>query len=299
MCSLCLTATGVAPLRVLEAARLRSQISRLAFQRRKRQVLDPAERALMLALKRIYRVEAERVTQMLAGVQLPPRAVQEADNRHVARSVDDLMRLMLNGIDLLPYEAALLMSSRAVMPAAMSALLEQLAARSVGVSGELMRFPQAQEWIGKRAIEFSKRYAKTVSETTNKAIRTQLAQGWDAGEGMDKLIARVKNVYASAGDRRAEMIARTESSRAYNTAQLEMGRKLGADKKFWISSGSPYAAVDACGENEAMGKIPVDASFHDNDGNPIDGPPAHVNCLCDIGYDFPEDLEIPFELSEV
>lgn len=61
-------------------------------------------------------------------------------------------------------------------------------------------------------------------------------------------------------------------------ATVETGVRLGL-QKYWISSGSPYAEVDVCGENADMGLVDMQQVFNDLNGLPIDGPPAHVNCF--------------------
>lgn len=296
MCLVQLPSEPVAALRVLEAATLRRRISERAFSTRKARVVKDHSNRLRLQLQRIFRRESARVLDLLRAAKVEYPTLEAVAVRHSAIDPNDLANWLLNGLDPLPYQAAFYDTYGDIMPDAMAALIEQMAARGVGIGDDLMHFPRAQEWIRQHKIEFSERYAKTVTATTNKRIRATLSDGWRQHEGMEQLIERVQQVYREADAVRAEMIARTESSRAYNGANLEMGRELGAETKFWIISGSPYSLVDVCSENDAMGSIPITQSFRDDEGMPIDGPPAHVNCLCDVGYDFAENWELPEEM---
>jgi len=279
---------------VYEAGRLRRKLSERAIRSRKTRIVTRYEQAMTRALRRAFNKEADRVLDLARAFTVTPRPVVESRE---AQSWEEIARFLMNGQDITPYRAILLDAYGDIMPEAMNAVIEQIVARGIGIGGDLMNFPQAQEWIRQHRIEFSERWAKSVGNHTNNRIRAQLAEGWRQNEGMEDLIGRVKNVYREASDVRAEMIARTESNRAYSSANLEMARELGAATKFWIISGTPYSLVDVCSENDARGSIPMTGMFTDIDGLPIDGPPAHVNCLCDIGYDFADDWQAPVELE--
>jgi len=288
----------IADLRMLEWQAAEQRVAQRTIRRHKNRVLDKAAGELARELRRLYRREAGRVLSILRSARLPYTA-RQAQEQLAPLSPDQLYELLLNGVDLTGYEAALVEAYQDVMAEAMQSVVDQ-AARGVGLrGGELMRFPQAQRWLKAHSIEFGRKFAGTVTASTNEAIRAQLAQGWQNFEGIDRLIERVQSVYDTAERYRAEMIARTEGNRAYSAATMEMGRELGASMKFWIVSGSPYSLVDVCGENANLGTIPIGGSFADIEGLPIDAPPAHPNCLCDVGYEFADDWQVPEELTEV
>lgn len=230
-------------------------------------------------------------TRKESGIVAEAAVPRYATNPDLARLLD----FILNGQSASPYEAAFDTLYREVMPGAMdAATAEAMAAAGVGITGPLGRFPGAEKWIRDNAIRFGKKFAPGVTEATNAAIRNQLALGWKDFEPMDKLMARVRKVYSTATDYRAEMIARTEGNRAYTSASHEAYDQLGADGHFSIISGSEYAVwPEICAVNASLGVIPMSQQFEDIDGNPVDGPPYHPNCLCDEGIDFSDSWQLP------
>ena len=60
-----------------------------------------------------------------------------------------------------------------------------------------------------------------VTDTTRQAVRDALAAGLEAGDGIDALAARIRSSDAAFGPARAELIARTETTRVTNGAQRE------------------------------------------------------------------------------
>ncbi len=279
-------------------------LSERTIARRKKRVLDKFQPHATADIKRAFRSEGARVLDIVRAFRLPyvPREtavsgiVQEAaapriNNPDLARLLD----FILNGQSASPYEAAFDTLYREVMPGAMdAATAEAMAAAGVGITGPLGRFPGAEKWIRDNAIRFGKKYAAGVTEATNAAIRNQLALGWKDFEPMDKLMARVRKVYSTATDYRAEVIARTEGNRAYTSASHEAYSQLDADGHFWIISGSEYAVwPEICAVNASRGVIPMAQEFEDIDGAGIDGPPAHPNCLCDEGIDFGDSWQLP------
>jgi len=64
---------------------------------------------------------------------------------------------------------------------------------------------------------------KNLSEDIAQELREDLLIGWQAGEGIVELKARIKEVWSDKNltDARAEAIARTESNYAYNGARLQ------------------------------------------------------------------------------
>ncbi|AGK61493.1 phage putative head morphogenesis protein, SPP1 gp7 family [Archaeoglobus sulfaticallidus PM70-1] len=112
---------------------------------------------------------------------------------------------------------------------------------------------------------------KGLSEEIKKKIAYELREGWMLGESIPKLKNRIINV-AEMGKRRAEMIARTESTRVFNRAAFERYSAVNIKKWRWL------AAMDER-------TCPVCMSKH---GKTFSGasqlPPhgSHVNCRCTI-----------------
>jgi len=108
------------------------------------------------------------------------------------------------------------------------------------------------------------------------------------------MIDRMVSAYASRSlNYRAEMIARTETSRASNAGQQEawdqaVDQGLLDPKttlKVWIAAED---CCDDCGDVADADGVPIDDMFDTSDG-PLDGPPLHPNCRCGMSLEFSED----------
>lgn len=163
----------------------------------------------------------------------------------------------------------------------------------IGSAAEHINRPEFAAWARTHTIKF----ARAVNATTDKKLRTALGEGFDAGEGIEQLKDRVREVFRDATANRAEAIARTESARAVTGGELEIYRASGV-----VNAREWSAAGDACPFCRAMhGKVlPLgDANYFERDGQmavsfqgetlnmtfdyeAIAGPPLHPNCRCDL-----------------
>lgn len=79
-------------------------------------------------------------------------------------------------------------------------------------------------------VEVTEHLLRAVGERLAEAARQELAAGVDAGEDVEQLRARLRDRFAREGTQlgasREQLIARTESARAWNTATLEAARAL-------------------------------------------------------------------------
>jgi hypothetical protein len=301
MCRLLLTDSSPVAVADYELAVAEARLSKRAVQRRGERVTAPVVKRITADLRYAFRHEAERVMDILANAKLPYQPASEA----MTPNAELLAQLLMNGIDLTQYQAIMEDCYRGVMPEAMTdaqrMILDMLGKDyRIGPLGEtfisggfkLVRSPAAEQWIRDHAIVFGRKYAATVTAKTNTMIRAQIAEGFEKLEGTFDIAKRIKGVYADCVDYRAEMIARTEAQRAYGEAEVEQAQQMKVPGKYWISSGSEYAAVDVCSDNVDMGVIPVGATFA-HGGLSV---PAHPNCLCSVGLDIPDDYEIPEEM---
>lgn len=133
---------------------------------------------------------------------------------------------------------------------------------------------EASRWARVRSLE----QAKTVNATTRARLREVIARGLDANWGSRRMADEMSGL---VGDRaRAEMIARTESIRAYTEGSMSFARSVGATKKRWLN-GQPDACVVCEGlDNQVVG---IDEEFDAG----VDAPPAHPHCRCSISHEFP------------
>lgn len=125
----------------------------------------------------------------------------------------------------------------------------------------------ALEWLAKRSLLL----AQGINETTAKALRAVLAEGFAAGESIPKLARRITGVYEEADRTRSLMIARTEVITASAKGNEEGYKELGVQQVEW------YTALDerTCEECMALhGQVfPIDEG---------ERPALHPNCRCTI-----------------
>lgn len=121
-----------------------------------------------------------------------------------------------------------------------------------------------------------------VTDTTKQAVRDALAAGLEAGEGIDGLVKRIRESDAAFGKARAELIARTETTRVTNGAQQESlaawAEAEGARvTKTWL------AVLDSRTRDEHAAlsgmTVEIDATFP----NGLKAP-GEPNCRCTLIY---------------
>jgi hypothetical protein len=93
--------------------------------------------------------------------------------------------------------------------------------------------------------------------------------------------------YARRVRSRAETIARTEIVDASTEAQLEVWRAAIHDGTLsstryamqWVTAGNPCPICEALGDSDP---VEIGGNFESDDGDQLDGPPAHPNCECGL-----------------
>lgn len=143
--------------------------------------------------------------------------------------------------------------------------------------------------------EYKGQLSKSVSETVNERIKTELSDGVLAGETVQQLTDRVRGTMTEMSGVSAERIARTETSRAFGAAREASWKESGEVwGKRWL------LAPDACAWCREMAKkvnaVPLGTPFaskgstiSDGLGNKmtidfddVQGPPLHPNDRCDM-----------------
>lgn len=141
------------------------------------------------------------------------------------------------------------------------------------------------------------KFAGSVTNTTSKQIRAQIAAGLAKGESIDEIADRISASHAFARTR-SEKIARSEVIRTQNLAREEVWRDSGVVKgKIWytaqderveaicaamhgklVSLDEPYFKQ---GETRRFTHPTTGATVtHTFDYETVRQPPAHVNCRC-------------------
>ena len=123
----------------------------------------------------------------------------------------------------------------------------------------------ALEWIATRSLSL----AKMVNGTTKDELRVALAEGFRLGEGTDKLAGRIEGYYRNGYERRAPMVARTETIAASAEGTREGYKDLGVKQVEWLTAIDERQCPDCealNGERWALDEATM--------------PPLHPNCRC-------------------
>lgn len=155
---------------------------------------------------------------------------------------------------------------------------------------------EARKWLNQKPIQM----AKTMTDTVYERVRNELAEGIKKGEGYDKLIKRVEDIYTNKLERyKAEVVARSEVARASNFAILDCYDQSGVVKsKRWVTAGDERVC-DWCGPMDGQimglkdtyfdkGEIyvsPISGKTLNLDYEDIQGGSLHANCRCTIVAD--------------
>lgn len=132
--------------------------------------------------------------------------------------------------------------------------------------------------------------ARSYNETTLEQLKDKLEEKLtqDGGTNLSELTDAVDGVYSFADERRAGLIAKTESYRAANWANKEAWAQSGV-----VQSLKWYTAEDGnvCPQCAPLeGKIiAINDKFFDDDYSDGENPPLHPDCRC---YIRPEDISI-------
>lgn len=135
--------------------------------------------------------------------------------------------------------------------------------------------------VNARAVQWAKKYTyeliKDIDKTTIATLQNAISAfantpGMTIGDVVDML---------PFSEKRSLMIAVTEITRAYATAELEAGRELKKEYpdilvvKQWLTNNDEIVCAEIC---EPLNEIEVEIDKMFPGG--YDSPPAHVNCRC-------------------
>lgn len=138
---------------------------------------------------------------------------------------------------------------------------------------------------------YSDRLASSVTRTTAERVTETLEAGMRAGKTTTEMQGEVGTLLGG-DNQRAYLIAKTETQRAHSAGQVEAWQASGmVEGKEWLLSGNPCPmCLSASTEfknvplDEPM--VPLGATLPGsesvNDYTPIDGPPMHPGCLCEM-----------------
>jgi len=223
-------------------------------QRRKR--LTPIKGRMKRKMLRLYQEQENAVLRIIRDAQDDGKAVKDYDYDPI---LDDIAREIRAG--------------RQAFEADATTYVAQAFAQGVEhVNTDLqIDFTLSNERAKKLIQTQASRFAKDVTETTKTDLLAALREGIDAGESSKELYDRAKQYYDASKDYRAENAARTETARAYSTANLEGYKEAGFAKHEWVKDTERHA------ENEDVGAIPIGDAFPS--GSTMAG--DECNCGCD------------------
>jgi hypothetical protein len=115
----------------------------------------------------------------------------------------------------------------------------------------------AQEYVKQYGFDLVKGVTDTMANQMRTAIDAGLEQGKTIAEIQADLTANVPDVSAN----RAEVIARTETARAYQHGSLKQAEELGFDSKTWDLSGNPCGLCEGAAAAMAGKKTPIGEPF--------------------------------------
>jgi hypothetical protein len=152
--------------------------------------------------------------------------------------------------------------------------------------------PHLHEMVQKQTFSFCEETNKTTHYELGEALqklRDEFDQGLHEGDPIRELRKRVQGVFQNLDDYRANMIARTEASRAVHRASAQSAAESGVVKaKKWLAAAN---SCDKCREYEAKTAahpIPLTQEFDVVGSHPeyasIKDPPGHPHCRCSIAY---------------
>lgn len=120
--------------------------------------------------------------------------------------------------------------------------------------------------------------ASDIDKVTRERMANAVAEVYERGGSYDDAVDAIKETFSGMKEKRADMIARTELSSAYNSALLESARESADLLKNWSADGPN--PCPQCIENSEQGSIALDKEFASGD----DAPPLHPGCFCSVSF---------------
>jgi len=113
---------------------------------------------------------------------------------------------------------------------------------------------------------------KGLNDETRGLMRNTIEKAIKDKRGIDGLARDLRRTFDNMGKARAEVIARTETCDALETAFMDRAKDMGVSGKEWIVTDP----CPICEENGNAGAIALNDAFPSGDMRP----PAHPNCRC-------------------
>ena len=153
----------------------------------------------------------------------------------------------------------------------------------LGVTFDL-RALLAEQWF----LDYELEFAKPISKTTEEGVHKVIEDGMADGRTVPEMQADLKLLFTGYADYRTEMIARTETIRAYNAGAKALYSDWGLKKKEWSSVNDGRTRTTHIDANEQT--VGVDKMFniggykmdYPGDGSHGAPPSEFINCRCAV-----------------
>lgn len=229
------------------------------------------------------------------------RTITAEQKKEVMEHLPGIVQKAINPADLFDIEKWISITTDALTPI-MDTLFEHQARAAAADIGkpELNPFNDTTRAAVKRSVQMM---SESYNQTTLNALESRINDGLSAGESLPDITKRVEEVYDWTSEKRAAMVAKTESFRTANGALKEAWQQSGVVKTLkWYTANNPCPFC-----KEMDGKIiSIDDNFFDNgdsltvgegdnaqsmslDYGDVSTPPLHPNCMCFVR---PEDVSI-------
>ena len=165
---------------------------------------------------------------------------------------------------------------------------------------DILADESTRDALDRGIAKMARSYNETTLDQLKKVLGEKLTQS--GGTNLAELTDAVEGVYSYADERRAGLIAKTESYRAANWANKEAWRQSGVVKTVQWYTAEDERVCAYCQAMEAKGPVAIDSNFLDSgdtfeadgkvfkaDYGDVEAPPLHPDCRC---YLRPEDIEI-------
>lgn len=186
------------------------------------------------------------------------------------------------------------------------AMMEEVGAKELRGIGATIDFdlldPNVLEWIKDKTLKFS----DTVLETTQNQLKEQLLQSIMAGESIEQIKDRVREVFSGTvrgTAPRARLIARTETISAFNAARWFAHRQSRiVEAKEWLTAKDERVRpTHVAADGQRVGiteKFVVGGHLMDFPGDPTAPPQLICNCRCTIIPIIAKEVTLPEEVPE-
>jgi len=126
--------------------------------------------------------------------------------------------------------------------------------------------------------------SKTITETTEAALREEIREGLDQNESVDGIASRVRGYVDDAKQNRVPTITQTTVTGGFESQQLEAFREAGFEGKRWITQrdGRVRASHQAAGTQQRPLEVPFEVGgaslmYPGDPRGPVD---EVANCRC-------------------